>query len=256
MKHFMPLFLLVFSVLSPRIYGQDDLPYPRLEREMEYDLDVALNYLSGLPLGEFKSSMQWNYFPGANLEILFKPAKKVNYWKAGAQLEYLYAGYQSNDYYGLNLKSNSGFVGINFLNRFLPSKSMVLKPYFEFAYGMNINYTNSKYDIVDRATFFERFFSNTEGEDPVEKYTVKKHTAINQNFVIGAGTIIKNRVSLGARYNYVPSVKYVSTRGIVVQNDTVEYQYNKTPVRMITITLGIILSTRNDYRFFSGSNFD
>lgn len=241
MKSFLILPLIITLACFGVAFGQDPNP-PDPSVPQTNGIDFSVNFVMGFPKNEFKTNYDKKLLPGLNLDLTVTPASKVPFWKLGAQLEALFGGQEKNDWNGLELSSSTNFISINVINRLLPQKPMAVKPFIELAIGLNLSYTSSTYEIYDKATFWEKFFLGE--EDQVETITVKDHDDMDKNFTIGAGVIIQNMACLELKFNYIPEVVYVSPGGISVQDNQVIYDYSTSPVKLISLCLGITFNTR------------
>ncbi len=233
------LIFIIYFAIDAKGQNNSDVD---LNKPIRYGVDVSVNFISALPQAEFKTNFDKMMLPGVNFDAALTPSKNAPLWKAGAQLEVLFGGSKKNDWNGLRLRSSTDFISINFINRFLPEKSMTVKPFLELALGFNMSYTSSTYEIYDKATFWEKFLFGE--EDQVENITVKEHNDTDKNLSIGAGIIVKNTFMLQVKYNYIPEVVYVSPGAITIENNEINYEYNTSPVKLISVSLGLTFNTR------------
>lgn len=228
-------FILGTLILSFRAVSQETAPEKR-------GADVSINFVTGITRDEFKENYDKSALLGFNFDVVFIPFKNAKAWKPGGQFEIFFGGQQKDQWSGIQLTSQSAFLKLNFINRFQPPRPMVVKPFLELAYGFNLNTTSSSYEVVDKASFWERFLLNA--EDLVETKTAKEYSDITHNLAIGAGIIIKNFLVLQVKYNYVPEIEYVKADGITVVDNRIVYDFAKSDMKLITIGLGITFNTK------------
>jgi len=241
------IFPLLFGILSCVNYALAQETSTETDPSTRYGIDMSVNFGMGLPQNQFKTNFGQSVLPGVNFDFTFTPSKAAPFWKMGLQFESLFSMNQRDDWFGMKLKSSTDFISINLIHRFLPPQSMHVKPFFELAFGLNFNYTSSSYEIYDKASFLEKLLFDE--EDYSEVITLKDHNDVAKNISVGAGLIIKNRLMLSIKYNYASDVVYVSPKSITVQGSNIVYSYYNSPVKSISLTLGLKLNSLELSRF-------
>ncbi len=204
-------------------------------------IDFSTSFVMGIPQSDFYDNMDQRILPGFNFDLAFSPSRNAQFWKIGAQFEALFSKRENTDWDGIEIRTNSSFMSVNIINRLLPTHPMAVKPFAEFAIGLNLNYTSSTYDLYDKASFWEVLLLGA--EDETTTISLNDHNDVDKNFAAGAGVIIKNVVVLQVKYNYVPHEVYVNPENISFHNETIEYDYKSSPVHMISVSLGFTFNS-------------
>lgn len=223
------LFLILISKFS---FSQE-------KKKNKLDFYPTINVLMGNAIDEFHENFSKNTLWGFNVDGVISPFQEAKAWELGAQLEFYFTGSREDVWNGIEVKSQSSFIRLNFVNRIRPFKKGPVDPFLEFSYGLNTSITTTSYEIVDEATFFEQFLLKR--EDVVNTETVKDYYDVSQNFAIGIGMVIKNIAVLQVKYNYNPEISYIQKEDITVTNYSVRYDPSKSKIQMITISLGFSL---------------
>jgi len=202
----------------------------------EKNIYATLNALAGIAVQDYKENSSKDVLMGVSFDVTTVPFKKFRPWELGGQFEFLHAGTKKDEWSGLELKSKSMFYKLNLINRIRPIKKGPVDPFIELAYGVNMSYTKSSYEIVDETTFLEEFLLNA--EDVGETETVKKQTGFSQNFAFGVGAVIKHFV-FQVKYNYCPNIKHVKKEDIHVVDDEIVYDSSKSKLQLVTVCLEV-----------------
>jgi len=202
----------------------------------ESKIYIALNGLVGITVFDYKKNSSKDILMGINFDVTTVPFKKFRTWELGGQFEYLHAGNKKDEWKGLELKSKSSFYKLNIINRLRPLKKGSFNPFIELAYGVNMSYTKSSYQIVDETTFLEEFLLNA--EDVGETESVKRHYGFSQNIAFGVGAVIKHFI-FQVKYNFCPNINHVKKEDIYVVNDEIVYDTGKSKLQLVIVCLGI-----------------
>jgi len=235
MKRFLILILLITLTISNWLVSQ-------IDSTDKTGVFISINGELASTVGEFKDAYDKDLLFGFNFDAAFIPFKNLKAWQLGGQFEIYFAGKRTDNWSGLDVTTQSNFIKLNIINRLQPYKDMPLKPFIELAYGLNTNMTATTYEVVDEASFLEEFLFNA--EDIVETETAKERYDFNHNFAIGAGIVINNIIAIQLKYNYVPEIEFVRRDGVKFNsNNEIVYEYNKSTINLITISLGFTFNT-------------
>jgi len=191
-------------------------------------------------LGEFSDTMNKKFIWGFNMEVAFPVSKKNPFWDMGFQLEMFFPSNKKDMWDGIELKTNTMFTKINLLNRIRPFRGLRVEPYFDLTLGLNISSTETSYEVVDKATFLEKFLFDN--EDEVETVSLKKFNDTSYSLGLGSGVIINKTFIIQVRYNYSPETEFVKRKGVIVNSDgSVDYSPSKSKMEAFTISVGFTL---------------
>lgn len=216
--------------------------FPALSQEEEKDpnkigLHLSVGALAGIPQGQFARDFPRESLWGFNFDAVVSPIQKHHWWKTGAQVEFFFTGTKKDTWKGLELKTKSSFVRVNFLNRIQLSHTGLVDPFLEFGLGFNVSTTTSSYQVFDEATFLEEFLLRV--EDEWETVQVKSFNDVTSNMAVGFGVIIKRIVVVKVKYDRSPQIEFVPKDGISVFNDQIQYEAKKSKMQMISISLAV-----------------
>ncbi|WP_163714510.1 porin family protein [Mangrovibacterium lignilyticum] len=241
MKHLFTLMLAVLLGMNTALAQTD--PIDEIPRQ-RYGIDISFCFVSAFPQSEFDANFGQNILPGLNFDFSFTPAQTLPFWKMGLQVEMLFSRSQKDNWDDIKLKTRTDFISVNLLHRLMPIRQMNVKPFFEFAFGINTSYTLSHYRSKSGG-FIDWILDDYYGDNMV---TVKDHDDISKNISVGAGLIIRKNVLVSLKYNYAADMKYVSPHSITVQGNDVIYNYYNSPITLLSISLGLTLNTRQVQR--------
>lgn len=240
MKRIVMITLMIYSGITVSLVGQDSEPISRMP-------GIGMNFLAAPCLGEFRETYQKDLLFGFNFEATFIPFKKIKFWNLGGQFEAFINAKNKDDYHGVELITQNVFLRLNMVNKIQPYRDMKVKPFFVIDYGFNVSSTSSSYEIVDEASFLEKFLLNE--EDVVVNETVMKHSDFNYNISLGVGLVFNELLSISCKYNYVPETTYVKKDGVYIDNGELKYKYSASAIKLLVVGIGISVSSRkmNDY---------
>jgi hypothetical protein len=137
---------------------------------------------TSIPFGELREKMTRKVLWGLEIDGFLSPFKRSPTIETGLQIAMVFPSERKDEWNGLELKTASALVCFNMVGRFRPSNEQFLKPFFDVAAGLSYSSTTSSYEIVDRATFLEKFLLNE--QDYVETHSVKEfnHSSWNIGF--------------------------------------------------------------------------
>ena len=225
------LFLLCCLTLSA--FSQESMQQ-ETERKIFYP---TVNVITALPMNDFRNEINRKMLWGFNADGVFIPFKNAPFYQPGFQLEFLFHGKSKDNWNGIDVKTQSMFMNINLVNRIRLFGNSAVSPFIEGAFGMKLSTANTTYDVVDKATFYEKFFLNE--EDQVETHSVNQSYDLVYDMSLGVGFVINGYFTLQVKYNYSPLIKFVKKENIVVENNTITYNPSYAEVNAIVISLGI-----------------
>lgn len=203
---------------------------------------LAVNLHTGLPMYEFKTNYDKKVFWMVSMDLFFRPFQKKNIWEPGLQFEgVLTEKTKYNNWNGLNISTSSSFIRLNQLNRFRLSNSGNFTPFIETSTGLQFSITQSSYKIVNEASFIEKFLFNA--EDEIEQNVVQDYISTSLNTAFGIGFLYKKLLTFQIKYNFSPSIEYITNDNIMVNEGNIEYIPRKSELHMFVICLGISLET-------------
>jgi len=210
---------------------------PQDNTEKEKNIFLTLNGLISIPIQEYKNDLSKDVFFGFSTDVTTVPFNNIQFWEMGGQFEFIHAGKKKDEWKGLELKSKSQFYRLNFINRIRPVRRGPVDPFIELAYGVNMSYTNSSYEIVDEVTFLEQFLFNA--EDVSETKVEKEKYGFSQNINVGIGAIFGNIFVVQVKYNYCPNIQHVKKEDIYIEDDEIMYETCNLNMQLLTVSLGL-----------------
>ena len=199
----------------------------------------SITLTEGNPIGEFKNSLSRKALWGGTIDVVFRAFDNLPAWEPGGSLEFLSLGQRKDSWNGIEVTTSSALIRLNLMSRIRPLKEGMFNPFFEFTYGIDINSTSTSYEIVDRATFADKFFFGD--QDKVENVDVHSFNDYSPNVGIGLGMVIDRLVTVQIQYNYCPTVDFIDAQNVTVVNDTVEYGRSTSSIEMFVVKIGVSL---------------
>lgn len=192
---------------------------------------------TSIPFGELGEKMTKKVLWGLEIDGFLAPFKNSPSVETGLQIAMVFPSERKDEWNGLELKTSSTLVCFNLAGRFRPSKGNFVEPVFDVGGGLSYSSTTSSYEIVDRATFLEKFLLNE--QDYVETHNVKEFGQSSWNIGFGAGVIINKTFVAQVRYNYSPEVVFINKEDVTIVDNQVSYKTSTSALEMITITIGL-----------------
>lgn len=141
---------------------------------------------------------------------------------------------------GLEITTSSEMIDLSYIIGFkIPiTRSFKLRP--NFAIGINFATTSSSYEIVDEATFFERFTGFQE-EDLVQEVQVNNFNDNDGIYGFGFGVIYKEIFFVDFRVLRGGIIRFVDKKSIYVEDSEILYAPQESSVNFFTVGLGFSL---------------
>lgn len=216
------------------------LPAQSFQADSEsYNFYPTLTLVEGNPVWDFKTNLSRKALWGGSIDVVFRLFEDYPAWEPGVQIEFLSLGGRNDTWNGVEVTTSSALIRVNLMSRIRPMKSGMFDPFIDIVYGIDINSTNTSYEIVDRATFYDKFFYGA--EDQTEKVDVRNFNDYTPNVGVGIGMVINRLVTLQVQYNYCPKVEFIDAQDVSVVNNTVMYGRSSSSIQMITVRLGVSL---------------
>lgn len=199
----------------------------------------TINLVIGNPVQDFWSNYSKQALWGFNIDGVIAPFDNARFFEPGVQLEVFPTASSKNTWQGVEVSTNSSFVRLNAITRMKFARKSKITPIIELGYGINLSSAQTSYEIVDKASFFDKVFFDA--SDEVETKQVKNFNDAGHNFYAAAGFSLYNWLNIQVKYNYSPTIDFVQKEGIKVTDSNINYETTSSKMQMVIVSVGISL---------------